>query len=1010
VGFRRLPASPRRGGRRRQIRRRHLIWLLVVVDLLLVTLACAVSQVRVEYADDRLVLGQWLDLDARGWTAATTGFRAPGQSDLPQVDEAFGGGPIQIGGRTFERGLGLYPFAEVVYPLNDAFDEFRATLGATLREWAPSGSVRVLLFGDGDLLYDSGPLTANRSVQEVAVGLEGVRELRVVAITVEREEPAYAYVAEPRLLRPLVAAEAASSPGRLALLRARQEQRAQQRQLEALDRHAAGETAIVRRWFAARGGSDAVAAGRLADGRLALATQDLAVVFHGSGPGSGQLDLLDLVHSRLAATGLRPAVTLPGGASRHLDLRTTDDPAPGLEPTLLAGLGTGYTLRVPVGTTEGDLSGTLALTLVEGSQAVLIQVETDRPVDSFQLLSADGSGGLLFGEELRYVTDFSRPREALVRDDGLDRPELVGQGAPVFLWSARPGLGLTLAVLDETDLPARFDVRREPGAVLAQVTVATGPLASEAGPEPTRSPRLYVEPTATTDPRQALAPFRALSEALYPAPPVPTWVRQQWGSWYVFGTAIDEQKIREFVDYVADYLGDLGPWHILLDAGWFIAEGRPNAELSRVDEEKFPSGIRALVDYAHARGSRVILYYSAPYVDTRPVVSEWLALPGFIDKYRDWLIPLGATPQQESFVYDFANPGLQAYMRGVLQRYFREWNADGILIDMLGHTEGAVLNITRPDRFGVVRPALGQSLDIYRFLFREARALRSDALLEGAWDTPVLARPYAHTWRYADDYPALRSAYPFGGLVEHVDYAVLQRLLLGQRPHMGAVIGQPDARINYWWLGAGLALGGQTVLSLPLTIIGPADLDDYRAYLTQARPFAGQTFLGAGLHPDTFATTVHGSTFLGVLNRQKAPRAIPVDFDELALEAGASYVAYDTETGRAFRAADGFVTPAPAESFRLFVLRREPGVLWTSSSFEPREGAGCLHLTLGGPSTVDGWLRAVTPPPNAVYLDGIPLPESLTGAESYHYDADVGVLAVRYRHEASRELHVECAR
>ena len=48
---------------------------------------------------------------------------------------------------------------------------------------------------------------------------------------------------------------------------------------------------------------------------------------------------------------------------------------------------------------------------------------------------------------------------------------------------------------------------------------------------------------------------------------------------------MDEWKIREFVDYLADNLGDVGPWHILLDAGWFIAEGRPGAELSVVDQD-----------------------------------------------------------------------------------------------------------------------------------------------------------------------------------------------------------------------------------------------------------------------------------------------------------------------------------------------------------------------------------------------------------------------------------------
>jgi hypothetical protein len=580
----------------------------------------------------------------------------------------------------------------------------------------------------------------------------------------------------------------------------------------------------------------------------------------------------------------------------------------------------------------------------------------------------------------------------------------------VFLWSATPEAAAVLAPLDEADRPARFGVRREPNGVFVRVTLETGVLAQDAQAAAPRSPRLYLEPTESSDPRRALGPFRALSAALYPAPPLPQWVRQQWGSWYVYGMDVDEWKIREYVDYLADYLGDVGPWHILLDAGWFIAEGRSGAEPGRVDPAKFPSGMRALIDYAHRRGVRVILYYSAPYVDTGPAPSKWLALPGLIEQHRDWLIPLGATPEHQSFVYDFTNPGLRAYMRDLLQHYLQDWNADGLTVDMVGHTEGAALNLAPPDRDGLVRAARAQSLNIYRFVAQEAWRLRPDALIEGAWDMPALARPYAHTWRYGDDFPVFRSDYPIGGLVEHVDYAVLQHLLLGQRPHMGAVTGPPDAAVNYWWLGAGLALGAGVVLSLPLTTTTPADLAQYRAYLTQAQPFGGATHLGPGLHPDTFATTVRGTTFLGVLNRERAERDIRVDLAELGLSPETPYLAYDVTQRRGLPAQSAFTARLPGESFRLFVLRREPGVLWTSSSVQPSLAPGCLALRLQGPSPVEGFLTAFVPALRAVYLDGRLLTESDLGREAYRYDPALGVLDLRYRHgDRPRELHLECA-
>src|SRR5207247_1063436 len=138
-------------------------------------------------------------------------------------------------------------------------------------------------YGDGDLLYDSGPLPADGPPRDVNLGLDGVRELRLVAVAVEGEEPAYAYVAEPRLLRPILAGTAPNPPGRLALLRATRDQHEQQRRGGALERHGAGEAAVVRRWRAASGQPDGVLGGVLPDGRLVLANQDLAVVLQSAG-------------------------------------------------------------------------------------------------------------------------------------------------------------------------------------------------------------------------------------------------------------------------------------------------------------------------------------------------------------------------------------------------------------------------------------------------------------------------------------------------------------------------------------------------------------------------------------------------------------------------------------------------------------------------------------------------------------------------------------------------------
>ena len=965
--------------------------------LALLALACAAAVPDRGLADDAAASVQWQALDVPAWTSATTGFRGASQRDLPLVDKAYDGGPIQLGGRTFDHGLGLYPYAEVTYLLDGRYDRLQATVGARPRAWTAAGGARVLLYGDSALLYDSGPLLADASPRELAAALAGVQELRVVAVSLPNVDPAYAYFASPLLLPAPVRRPAQAPPP-------------PERAWAPLAAQGTARAAAVRRWQAAQGGPGAVRVGPGEDGAWILAASQVAVVWQMAGASRGSLVVLDLAHDRLVGAALQPAVVLADGAVQRLGSLLPNPAAVAVRETTVPALGSGQVVRVPFGTpAQGPVVG-LEVSVFPDRSAVLLQLDADRPVQGFRLLDGEAGGGLALGEQVGYVTDFSRPREGRVRDDGLERPELVSQGAPVFLWSAQPEAGVVLAPLDEADRPARFGVRREPTSPLVRVTLETGVLAQDANGQAPRSPRLYLEPTATSDPRQALGSFRALSAALYPPPPLPPWLRHQWGSWYVYGMDVDEWKIREYVDYLADNLSDVGPWHILLDAGWFVAEGRPGAEPGRVDADKFPSGLRALIDYAHARGVRVILYYAAPYVDTGPALSKWLALPGLITQHPDWLIPLGATAEHRSFVYDFAKPGLRAYMQDLLRRYLLDWQADGLTLDMLGHTEGAALNLAPPDRDGLVRAARAQSLAIYRFVAQEVGRLRPDVFVEGAWDTPPVARPYAHTWRYGDDYPVFRSPYPLGGLVEHVDYAVLQHLLLGQRPHLGAVTGPPDADVNFWWLGAGLALGAEVVLSLPLTTAAPTQLAKYRAYLVQAQPFTGETRLGPGLHPDTFATTVRGTTFLGVLNRERAERDVPVDLAELGLSPDATYRAYDVAQDRTLAVQAAFTARLPGESFRLFVLRRDPGVLWTSSAVQPSVGPGCLALQLQGPPAVPGFLKALVPALRGVYLDGRLLAESDFGPEGYRYDADLGLLDLRYGHrDRPRELRGDCA-
>lgn len=101
-------------------------------------------------------------------------------------------------------------------------------------------------------------------------------------------------------------------------------------------------------------------------------------------------------------------------------------------------------------------------------------------------------------------------------------------------------------------------------------------------------------------PAQAAAPVVPIT-----APPM------GWNSWNRFGCNIDENLIRATADaIVANNLDDLGYVYVNIDDCWMAstrdAQGRLQASPTR-----FPSGIRAVADYVHARGLKLGIYSSA---------------------------------------------------------------------------------------------------------------------------------------------------------------------------------------------------------------------------------------------------------------------------------------------------------------------------------------------------------------------------------------------------------------
>lgn len=97
---------------------------------------------------------------------------------------------------------------------------------------------------------------------------------------------------------------------------------------------------------------------------------------------------------------------------------------------------------------------------------------------------------------------------------------------------------------------------------------------------------------------------QAVADTLCTTPPM------GWNSWNCFHRDIDEDKIKEIADLmVSTGLRDAGYTYLNVDDCW--QTGRDNSFRIVADEKKFPSGMKALADYVHARGLKFGIYSCA---------------------------------------------------------------------------------------------------------------------------------------------------------------------------------------------------------------------------------------------------------------------------------------------------------------------------------------------------------------------------------------------------------------
>ena len=1021
-------------------RRRFLIAVLLAVSIPVATLAAARWQfelhgLELDSQTGPLGLIQLAPLQQQPWETAETGWIAIAGDARPRVDSNFAGGALRVAGRGFSAGIGAYPTSDIVYRLQGRYRGLAVSMGVDDSTAPGAGATRFLIFGDGVKLFDSGVLHAGEPAQEARVPIAGVDELRLVAVDeTQGSAPGLANWLTPRLQRPVslwtlllssavVDASAAGTADRPAvpggeaergLAARRQARQREQSELENFTSDVFGRNDKLRA-SATTAGSTAVHGWHDAERQRFVLDNGRIVLALSTGQSApGAASILDRSHRAPHVYQATPGLELAPGEPLQLlnDTSREDAGAVPFDDVDHPALGRGLSLTQRYRAVRPSVTMEVQWTLYEGSsyltyQARVIDAPAHVTTARFSVFDHRNSR-LAAGNGLQYVTDYGRPRHGQVRDDGIPRREVVGEGKPVFVWSDEGRQSMVLAALEETNEPALFSIQLPPGRATANLGFTTGYRAG--GTEGFASPLVFIDLPSSPNPLEALRSFRTVFAARYPALALPSWPRFEWNSWYAYYMEISDEVITRQVDYIAENLKDLGPWHISIDAGWNVAEGHSDADWRQIDTEKFPRGIRPVVDYARAAGVRSTLYFSAPYVDTRARPVNWLGLRGLVEQHPEWLIKLDSDETGDGYAYDFAHPGFRQYLRNLFYDYFVTHGVDGIEVDGLGTVPSALRTPSIRTGAGRVPLVNGQTMEIYRFIHETVLGIRPDALIYAGWHIPLFANQYSHLFWHSDESPEFTNPYPFGGLKEHVEYALLQQGMWGQRSHMGFAYGDPNTNVTArWWLEASIALGTHIALGFDLPVMNPATLSLYRERLAHYRPFAGEMFALGTYPPEVFGSHREGFTYLGVMNRRAETHEYNIALEDLGLDPSIPRVLLDAEAGHYSVVSGHLKAEVPAHSFRFYVLRAEPGVFWTNSSYRQSLRRGALTVDVTGPSQISGYVDMIVPRPEGVWVDGVELAvqsEEQAADWTAVYFEGTGILSVRYPHNAPHRVRV----
>ncbi|MEU0082231.1 glycoside hydrolase family 27 protein [Micromonospora tulbaghiae] len=173
-----------------------------------------------------------------------------------------------------------------------------------------------------------------------------------------------------------------------------------------------------------------------------------------------------------------------------------------------------------------------------------------------------------------------------------------------------------------------------------------------------------------TDQAVAPRPARALDNGVARTPPM------GWNTWNTFGCNINETLIRQTADaIVANGLRDLGYKYVVVDDCWFNPNRDAQGNL-QAHPQRFPSGMKSLGDYLHARGLLFGIYQ----------------------------VPLDKTCAQVGGTFPGATGSLNHEYQDA--RQFAAWGVDYLKYDWCSGT-GTIND--QVARFGIMRDALAST-------------------------------------------------------------------------------------------------------------------------------------------------------------------------------------------------------------------------------------------------------------------------------------------------------------